>query len=81
MKLKEIVNDEVPKKKQHTINYKWEIVWKNVIIFTYVHVVCLYGLYLTFFYAKLWTFIWRMYFFVQFYKLLNCIAYINTIIK
>ncbi|GAB1864914.1 Acyl-CoA Delta(11) desaturase [Camponotus japonicus] len=57
MKFKEI--DEVPAKKQRTIDYKWEIVWRNVIIFIYIHLSCLYGLYLTFFYAKLWTFIWH----------------------
>lgn len=60
VKVEEIVNNKVSEKKR-AID-EWKIVWRNVIIFIYIHLVCLYGLYLAFFYAKLWTFIWSMYF-------------------
>jgi hypothetical protein len=37
------------------------IVWRNVIIFLYVHLAALYGLYLTFFKIKVLTVIWGEY--------------------
>ncbi|CAL1685253.1 unnamed protein product [Lasius platythorax] len=56
MKFKE--TDKVPAKEPHKVDYEWKIVWKNVIILTYIHLAGLYGLYAAFFYAKLWTVIW-----------------------
>ncbi|XP_043495548.1 acyl-CoA Delta-9 desaturase-like [Polistes fuscatus] len=35
--------------------YKWDIVWKNVIIFLYLHISSLYGIYLSFTALKLYT--------------------------
>ncbi|XP_029171349.1 acyl-CoA Delta(11) desaturase-like [Nylanderia fulva] len=58
MKFKETVNNEILTKESHKVNYEMKIVWKNVIIFTYIHLSILYGLYLFAFYAKLWTIIW-----------------------
>lgn len=69
MKFKEIVNDEISAKEKRTIDYKWKIVRRSVIIFIYIHFVCLYGLYLIFFYAKLWTFIWSTYFTFLYYSI------------
>ncbi|CAL1678949.1 unnamed protein product [Lasius platythorax] len=56
MKFKE--TDEVPAEEPHKVDYEWKIVWRNVIAFIYIHLAGLYGLYIAFFYAKLWTFIW-----------------------
>ncbi|XP_029160935.1 acyl-CoA Delta(11) desaturase-like [Nylanderia fulva] len=58
MKFKESVNDEVSAKGSHKTDYEWKLVWRNVIIFIYIHVTIIYGLYVAFFYGKLWTFIW-----------------------
>jgi hypothetical protein len=38
--------------------YKWDISWRNVIGFLYLHTFALYGLYLTFTAAKYQTIIW-----------------------
>jgi len=46
-------NEEQPTKK-----YKWDIRWRNVIAFLYLHIFTLYGLYLTFTAAKYQTIIW-----------------------
>ncbi|XP_072746680.1 acyl-CoA Delta-9 desaturase-like [Anoplolepis gracilipes] len=59
MKFKETINDEVLAKEPHRVDYKQKIVWKNVIIFTYIHFSFFYGLYLTYFYAKFWTILWN----------------------
>ncbi|KAM0734649.1 Acyl-CoA Delta-9 desaturase [Formica fusca] len=58
MKFKEIVNNGIPAKEPHKVNYEWKIIWRNVINFTYLHLATLYGLYLAFRYASLWSFIW-----------------------
>jgi hypothetical protein len=38
--------------------YKWDICWRNVIGFLYLHIFTLYGLYLTITAAKYQTIIW-----------------------
>lgn len=38
--------------------YKWDIRWRNVIGFLYLHIFTFYGLYLTFTAAKYQTIIW-----------------------
>lgn len=87
MKFEEIVNNGVVptgEKESHKVNYEWKIVWRNVIIFIYIHLAGIYGLYLAFHYARLSTFMWCTYFIYlcrSTYKLLNYITYINTIIK
>ncbi|XP_070159023.1 acyl-CoA Delta-9 desaturase-like [Polyergus mexicanus] len=58
MKFEEIVNNGVPAKEPHTINYERKIIWKNVIVFSYIHLAALYGLYLAFCYASLRAFMW-----------------------
>ncbi|GAB1868575.1 (11Z)-hexadec-11-enoyl-CoA conjugase-like [Camponotus japonicus] len=39
-------------------DYKWNLVWERIFILTYFHLASIYGLYLGFFHAKLWTIIW-----------------------
>ncbi|XP_029674734.1 acyl-CoA Delta(11) desaturase-like isoform X1 [Formica exsecta] len=58
MKFEETVKSGVPAKESHTINYEWKIVWKNVIVFIYIHLATIYGLYLAFCYASLRSFMW-----------------------
>lgn len=41
--------------------YQWNIVWRNVIAFVYLHLGALYGLYLLLVAAKAYTFIWGMF--------------------
>lgn len=68
MKFKEIVNKGMAEEKEsHKVNYEWKIVWRNVIIFIYIHLAAIYGLYLTFRYANLLTFMWCTYLFMSFY--------------
>ena len=43
---------------QSTKQYKWDIRWRNVIAFLYLHIFTLYGIYLTFTAAKYQTVIW-----------------------
>jgi hypothetical protein len=43
---------------QSTKQYKWDIRWRNVIAFLYLHIFTLYGMYLTFTAAKYQTIIW-----------------------
>jgi hypothetical protein len=43
---------------QPTKQYKWNIRWRNVIAFIYLHVFSLYGIYLMFTAAKYQTIIW-----------------------
>ncbi|XP_075225347.1 acyl-CoA Delta-9 desaturase-like isoform X2 [Lycorma delicatula] len=40
--------------------YHWKIVWRNVIAFVYLHLGCLYGIYLLITTAKLLTFLWTI---------------------
>ncbi|XP_012217553.1 acyl-CoA Delta-9 desaturase-like [Linepithema humile] len=40
--------------------YQWKIVWRNVIAFVYLHLGSLYGLYLCFTAAKLYTTLWLL---------------------
>lgn len=42
-------------------DYKWKIVWRNVIAFVYLHVGALYGLYYLVTSAKFATFAWSKY--------------------
>ncbi|XP_046406050.1 acyl-CoA Delta-9 desaturase-like [Ischnura elegans] len=41
-------------------NRQVHIVWRNVLVFTYLHLGALYGIYLTFTAAKLYTFLWSL---------------------
>lgn len=41
--------------------YKWKIVWRNVIVFLYLHLGALYGFYLTFTSTKLLTTLWGIF--------------------
>jgi hypothetical protein len=43
---------------QPTMQYKWDIRWRNVIAFLYLHIYSLYGIYLMFTAAKYQTTIW-----------------------
>lgn len=45
-------------KPKRTREYKRELVWRNIIIFIFLHGAALYGAYLTLASAKLWTTIW-----------------------
>ncbi|KAL6426390.1 hypothetical protein ACFW04_009108 [Cataglyphis niger] len=59
MKFKEITNKGIAEEKESIkVNYKWEIIWRNVIIFIYIHLATIYGIYLAFRYANLLTFMW-----------------------
>ncbi|XP_011877935.1 PREDICTED: acyl-CoA Delta(11) desaturase-like [Vollenhovia emeryi] len=40
--------------------YKWNIVWRNVISLTYLHIAGFYGLYIAFTDAKFYTFLWNL---------------------
>ncbi|XP_012524226.1 (11Z)-hexadec-11-enoyl-CoA conjugase [Monomorium pharaonis] len=44
-------------------NYEWKIVWKNVIIFLYIHLAAIYGFYVLCFRVKFWSIIWTLIFF------------------
>ncbi|XP_043495552.1 acyl-CoA Delta-9 desaturase-like [Polistes fuscatus] len=41
--------------KESKSQYKWDIVWESVIVFLYLHISCLYGIYLSFTSMKLYT--------------------------
>ncbi|XP_070154517.1 acyl-CoA Delta-9 desaturase-like isoform X2 [Polyergus mexicanus] len=56
MKFEKIINDGVPAKAPHKVNYEWKIVWRSVIFLSYIHLASLYGL--AFCYISLWSFIW-----------------------
>lgn len=53
-------------KLQNKSKYKWNIVWRNVIAFVYLHAGFLYGLYLLITGARILTFLWGK--FIYFYK-------------
>lgn len=38
--------------------YRWKIVWRNMIAFAYLHLGALYGLYILIVAAKFYTFLW-----------------------
>jgi hypothetical protein len=38
--------------------YRWQIVWRNVLIFTYLHVTAIFGIYYTFTLMQWRTFLW-----------------------
>jgi len=42
----ESFNNEKQVKKLQGIDYEWKIVWRNVIIFVYIHLAAIYGLYI-----------------------------------
>lgn len=50
----------VPKKANtpKELPYKWEIVWRNVLAFIYLHVGALYGLYIFFYLCQIKTALW-----------------------
>jgi len=55
-------NNEKQAKKLQKIDYEWKIVWKNVIIFVYIHLASIYGLYLCCLRCfQFRTFVWCMY--------------------
>lgn len=41
-------------------DHEWKIVWKNVVVFLYIHLGALYGVYMLFSQAKWLSFVWRM---------------------
>lgn len=45
-------------KPQRKDGYEWQIVWRNVLAFAYLHVGALYGLYLAFTVANVYTILW-----------------------
>lgn len=50
-----------PVSKVEKPKYRWEIVWRNVIAFLYLHTFAIYGLYLAFFVCTWKTFVWCEY--------------------
>ncbi|XP_012529367.1 (11Z)-hexadec-11-enoyl-CoA conjugase-like isoform X2 [Monomorium pharaonis] len=58
VKIEKSINNEVSTKEFDKTVYEWKIVWRNVIVFIYIHLAGLYGLYTIFVYAKFITFIW-----------------------
>ncbi|KAK0164233.1 hypothetical protein PV328_002884 [Microctonus aethiopoides] len=48
-------------KSQNKSKYKWNIVWRNVIAFVYLHTGLLYGLYLLITGARILTFLWAIF--------------------
>jgi ribosomal protein S28E/S33 len=68
------VQQEVPQIKTYVKStkpqHRWQIVWRNVVIFIYLHVAAIYGLYLLFAVMQLKTFVWGW---------LNFYFYFNTI--
>lgn len=67
------INDKALPKKSYKTDYKWKIVWKNVFIFSYIHLAAIYGIYMACLHAKYWSVLWCMYhiycFFVRLCKL------------
>uniref|UniRef100_A0A0V0GDS0 Putative fatty acid desaturase n=1 Tax=Triatoma dimidiata TaxID=72491 RepID=A0A0V0GDS0_TRIDM len=49
-------------KKSQGPHYEWQIVWRNVLGFVYLHVGALYGLYLAFTVGKGYTSVWALFF-------------------
>lgn len=47
-----------PQIKSTLPQYRWQIVWRNVFIFIYLHIAALYGLYYTITAAQLKTLLW-----------------------
>ncbi|XP_043274167.1 acyl-CoA Delta-9 desaturase-like [Venturia canescens] len=47
-------------KPKNTSKYEWQIVWRNVIAFVYLHVSSLYALYLAWYEMKLFTCLWTI---------------------
>lgn len=54
----EIVTPEIPKECVEPENRKPQLVWRNIILFAYLHVAALYGLYLMFTSARIYTSLW-----------------------
>ncbi|XP_011878891.1 PREDICTED: acyl-CoA Delta(11) desaturase-like [Vollenhovia emeryi] len=52
------INDKASTKESYKTGYEWKIVWRNVMIFAYIHLAALFGLYVLFFRAKYQTAIW-----------------------
>ncbi|GAB1860120.1 Acyl-delta desaturase [Camponotus japonicus] len=44
--------------REQKVNYKWKFNWESIFVVVYIHFTGIYGLYLAFFYAKLWTILW-----------------------
>lgn len=51
-------NENQLKKSQTGDGYEWKIIWRNVIIFCYIHLAAIYGLYLSCFRLKFASFLW-----------------------
>ncbi|KAL6268604.1 hypothetical protein P5V15_001736 [Pogonomyrmex californicus] len=56
--IKESTNDKIPTTELYKTDYQWKIVWRNVMVFVYVHLAAIYGLYLIFFKIKHRSLIW-----------------------
>lgn len=54
------INAKQSSKSQHP-KYRWEIVWRNVLAFLYLHTAGLYGMYLFLFVCTWKTFLWSKY--------------------
>ncbi|KYQ54756.1 Acyl-CoA Delta(11) desaturase [Trachymyrmex zeteki] len=52
------INDKALPKKSYKTDYKWKIVWKNVFIFSYIHLAAIYGIYMACLHAKYWSVLW-----------------------
>ncbi|XP_011698252.1 PREDICTED: acyl-CoA Delta(11) desaturase-like [Wasmannia auropunctata] len=57
-KSRKFIDNKSLTKGPHKTDYKWKIVWKNIIMFLYIHLAGLYGFYVFLFQAKYWSFIW-----------------------
>ncbi|XP_025988405.2 uncharacterized protein LOC105200011 [Solenopsis invicta] len=58
IKTEKSINNKVSTKELDKTHYELKIVWRNVIIFTFIHLAAIYGLYLYLFRAKCLSFIW-----------------------
>ncbi|RLU24829.1 hypothetical protein DMN91_002919 [Ooceraea biroi] len=56
--LEESLNSDKESNKLHQANYEWKIVWRNVIIFSYIHLASIYAAYLCLFRLKFISFLW-----------------------
>lgn len=56
----DVQKSDLQKSQRPKLKYKWQIVWRNVIAFLYLHIGALYGFYLFFAGAKFATFAWSI---------------------
>ena len=71
------INDKALMKESYKTDYKWEIVWKNVIIFTYIHLAAIYGMYMACWHVKYWSILWCTYH--LFVSLLDYVSFVGFI--